>query len=78
MLPYGVGSDTIYPRATGAASVRFQRLIQRHPGKSMVVCMPKFPNSGILARREASVAIIVYSLQLSEGDLGSVVVQDAL
>ena len=31
LLPYRVGSDTMYPRATGAASVRFQRLIQSHP-----------------------------------------------
>ena len=31
LLPYRVGSDTMYPRATGAASFRFQRLIQSHP-----------------------------------------------
>ena len=32
MLPYRVGSDSVmYPRPTGAASVRFQRLTQNHP-----------------------------------------------
>ncbi len=31
MLPYRVGSDSMYPRASGAASVRFQRLTQNHP-----------------------------------------------
>ena len=31
MLPYRVGSDTMYPRSTGTASVRFQRLTQNHP-----------------------------------------------
>lgn len=31
MLSYRVGSDTMYPRATGAASVRFQRLTHSHP-----------------------------------------------
>ena len=30
-LPYRVGSDSMFPRPAGAASVRFQRLTQNHP-----------------------------------------------
>lgn len=44
----------------------------------MVVCMPGFADRRVLAKREASIAVVVFSLQDSEGELSSVLTQNGL
>ena len=44
----------------------------------MVVCILRFPDSRVLARRETSIAIVVYGLEHLEGELGSVSMQKRL
>ena len=80
-------SRTIVPLRTKRYSeIPFERFLDDHLNaslgvsleKSLVVCMPGFPDSRVLARRKACIAIVVYSLQHSEGELDPVFVRSGL